>query len=316
MDSWVEKARWLEPIGQTFAVAAFGVQFFYVDPASTDLMRGYFGREDASLARIERRIAGTYKPTLLDSLLVTPLLETAPIEIADTKTPVATLAVRIVRIRRRPDGSGQVRVHQILEAMNAGIARQFPDPEGQQFGPLHTARAGLAVKLATATAPSASASRAKTSNPRMAIPERFQQEGVPQFASAGRASRVATAATTPARARVRKAKAKNLRMMTSQTFQQFAPVQVARAGLASKAETTTAPPVRANARRARARSFRMAISERFQQLAPLQTASAGRAASVVTTAMPPARAKSARATKAKFFIERLSFIRINSRSRA
>lgn len=85
MGSRIEKARWLEPIGQTFAIAAFAVQFFYVDPASTDMVRGYFGREQASLARIENHVAGIYKPTLLESLLVTPTLEMAPIQIADAQ---------------------------------------------------------------------------------------------------------------------------------------------------------------------------------------------------------------------------------------
>lgn len=78
---WIERARWLEPIGQAFAVAAFSVQFFYLDPASTDLMRGYFDRQEKHIARIERRLDGTYKPSLLDNFMISPVLDRLPIDI-------------------------------------------------------------------------------------------------------------------------------------------------------------------------------------------------------------------------------------------
>jgi hypothetical protein len=34
------RARWLEPIGQTIAFVAFSLQFFVVDPASNNALRG------------------------------------------------------------------------------------------------------------------------------------------------------------------------------------------------------------------------------------------------------------------------------------
>ncbi len=37
---WFDKGRWLEPIGQAIAFGAFGLQFFVVDPASNNALRG------------------------------------------------------------------------------------------------------------------------------------------------------------------------------------------------------------------------------------------------------------------------------------
>ncbi|WP_026605537.1 hypothetical protein [Methylocapsa acidiphila] len=87
MGSLISKARWLEPVGQTFAVLAFSVQFFVVDPASADLMRAYFNWEHDSLSRIEGLVSGPQKKTLTETLLrpVREQLEELPVVIADER---------------------------------------------------------------------------------------------------------------------------------------------------------------------------------------------------------------------------------------
>lgn len=79
--SLVRRARWLEPIGQACAAGAFAVQFFFLDPASSDLMAGYFNRESVKLSRIEQRLDGTYKPSPGTNVFG-PTLDRLPIDVA------------------------------------------------------------------------------------------------------------------------------------------------------------------------------------------------------------------------------------------
>jgi hypothetical protein len=78
MGTWVGKARWLEPIGQTVAFGAFSLQFFVVDPDGAQVTAAYFNREFDHLLSVEQLLKGTApKPTLAETLLhpVFPQLE-------------------------------------------------------------------------------------------------------------------------------------------------------------------------------------------------------------------------------------------------
>lgn len=79
--SFVSKAHWLEPIGQACAAGAFVVQFFFLDPASSAMLAGYFNQESARLARIEQRLDGTYRPSPSNTIAA-PVLDRLPLDIA------------------------------------------------------------------------------------------------------------------------------------------------------------------------------------------------------------------------------------------
>lgn len=79
----ISRARWLEPIGQACAAGAFLVQFFFLDPASSDLMAGHFTHQAAVLSRIEQRVAGTFQPTPANMFNHT--LDTIPLQVAQQR---------------------------------------------------------------------------------------------------------------------------------------------------------------------------------------------------------------------------------------
>lgn len=62
MATMISRARWLEPVGQACVIAAFGLQYFYVEPASTAASKALFNEQFEAVKRIEQRIAGKYKP--------------------------------------------------------------------------------------------------------------------------------------------------------------------------------------------------------------------------------------------------------------
>lgn len=49
--------RWMEPIGQFFVLLAIGFQFFFLEPARSEMNKATFSEIDLALARIETAVS-------------------------------------------------------------------------------------------------------------------------------------------------------------------------------------------------------------------------------------------------------------------